>query len=200
MSHAQCTWPDRIPLRPPHSTPSLPYPLNVGYPVQSATWRSVRPSCRTESHNRLWAQRSRRGYHRDEQVLGRLTTLARTLPLLLHCSLHRCWHSAAPSRIHPSNRENSVWSSSHIPTSTRRPVAMYPHKRKSSRDPNLLQVSFSEREQRSLLSFENLSIILELQADRAAQREQAALSKLSYEIARRILYCLKHDLSWICKN
>ena len=28
MSHAQCTWLDRIPVPPRRSTPSLPYPLN----------------------------------------------------------------------------------------------------------------------------------------------------------------------------
>ena len=32
MSHAQSTWLDRIPLPPPHSTPSPLYPLNGSVP------------------------------------------------------------------------------------------------------------------------------------------------------------------------
>ena len=32
MSHAQSTWLDRIPLPPPHSTPSLLYPINGSVP------------------------------------------------------------------------------------------------------------------------------------------------------------------------
>ena len=32
LSHAQSTWPDRIPLPPSHSTPSLLYPLNGSIP------------------------------------------------------------------------------------------------------------------------------------------------------------------------
>ena len=53
---------------------------------------------------------------------------------------------AAPSRTCHTNRENSVSSSSHFQTSTGRPVAKYPHKRESSRDSNVLQGSYSERE------------------------------------------------------
>ena len=32
VTHAQCTWLDRIPLPPQHSTPSLLYPLNGSIP------------------------------------------------------------------------------------------------------------------------------------------------------------------------
>ena len=100
--------------------------------------------------------------HREEQVLGRLATPTTTsLPSLLHrnwmkdeiwkCWLHRLFiqkrqASAAPSTIFHSNRENSVSSSSHIPSSTRKLVAMDSHKRKSSRDPKTLTgVLFQER-------------------------------------------------------
>ena len=69
--------------------------------------------------------------------------------------------SAAPSRNYHSEREDSVSSSPHIPAMGK-PVAMYSHKRKSSRDPKSLQESFSQGKRIF-----------------AEHREQAALSKLS---------------------
>ena len=53
MSHAQCTWVDRIPLPPPHSTPFLLYLLNGSvscnpqYGVQFGRLAEQRP-CTTE--------------------------------------------------------------------------------------------------------------------------------------------------------
>ena len=43
--------------------------------------------------------------------------------------------SAAPPRTYHSNRENSVSSSSHIPSSTGKLVAMYSHNRKTEPRP-----------------------------------------------------------------
>ena len=54
--------------------------------------------------------------------------------------------SSAPSRIYHSNREPSVSSSSHIPPSTGKLVAMYSHKRKSSRESKRSQEPHSEGE------------------------------------------------------
>ena len=82
--------------------------------------------------------------------------------------------SAAPARIYHSNRQNSASRSSHIQV-TGKLVEMYSHKRKSSRDPKSLQVSFLDREKYS----REVRDFLELRADRAAQEEQAALSRLS---------------------
>ena len=57
MSHAQCTWLDRIRLPLPRSTPSLLYLLNGSIPLQSASWRSVWSSmCRRST---CWAGRRR---------------------------------------------------------------------------------------------------------------------------------------------
>ena len=101
-------------------------------------------------------------YHREERVLGRLATLARTSLLFPR---HRKWMKdnilgmlapplftrerqagAAPSRIYHSNREKSVSSLSHILSSTGKLVAMYSHQRKSIRDPKKSQEPHSERE------------------------------------------------------
>ena len=65
--------------------------------------------------------------------------------------------NAAPFRIYHSNIENVESRSSHVPTRTGRPAAMYSHKRKSSRDSHVL-VSHSERE--SFLSIEQSAISL----------------------------------------
>ena len=100
--------------------------------------------------------------------MGRLATLARTSLLLLR---HRKWMkdnilrmlapplftqeregSAAPSRIYHSNRENSASSSSHIPSSTGKLVAMYSHKRKSSRDSKKGHRSFIPRERERIFA------------------------------------------------
>ena len=101
-------------------------------------------------------------YHREERVLGRLATLARTSLLLpRHRTLMKDnilgmlapplftrerQAGAAPSRIYHSNREKSVSSLSHILSSTGKLVAMYSHKRKSIRDPKRSQELHSERE------------------------------------------------------
>ena len=64
-------------------------------------------------------------------------------------SAHHLWEkeaSAALFRICRSNREMSESRSSHVPTRKERPVAMYPHKIKSSRDSTVPQESYSERE------------------------------------------------------
>ena len=65
----------------------------------------------------------------------------------------------------------------HIPV-TGKFVAMYPLKRKSSRDPTSLGESCSERE-RIFAEHREVRDLLELRADFAAQGENAALSKLS---------------------
>ena len=51
MSHAQCTWLDRILLPPLRSTPSLLHSFAREDSLRSATWRSVWPCCRTEPHS-----------------------------------------------------------------------------------------------------------------------------------------------------
>ena len=95
--------------------------------------------------------------------MGRLTTLARTSLLLPASSeVDERQHfgnvgstavytgegqaGAAPSRIYHSNREKSVSSSSHILSSTGEFVAMYSHKRKSSRESKRSKELHSERE------------------------------------------------------
>ena len=55
---------------------------------------------------------------------------------------------------------------------------MCSHKRKSSRDPNVLQECYSERE-RILSGHLEIRDFFELRADHAAQGEKAALSRLS---------------------
>ena len=74
--------------------------------------------------------------------------------------------------------ENSESRSSHVPTSTGRPVAMYSPKNKSSRDSNVLQESYSQKKS-ILTEHREIRDVLELRADRAAQGEKAALSRLS---------------------
>ena len=100
------------------------------------------------------------------------------------CWLHRCLRRREtqvqhPSRIDHSNRENSVSSSSYVPA-TGKPVAMYSHRRKSSRDPKSLQEPHSERG-RIFAEHREVRDYLELRADKAAQGEKAALSKLLSE-------------------
>ena len=84
---------------------------------------------------------------------------------------------ASAARIDHSNRESSVSRSSHIPV-TEIPVAMYLHKRKSSRDSKSLKESYSERK-RTFAEHREVPDFLELRADKAAQEEQTALSKLA---------------------
>ena len=74
------------------------------------------------------------------------------------------------------NRENSESRSSHVPTSTERPVAMYSHKRMSSRDSHFVQGLQRERE-RIQTEHRELCDFSELRVDHAVQGEKAALSK-----------------------
>ena len=67
--------------------------------------------------------------------------------------------SAAPARIYHSDRENSMSRSSHVPV-TEKPVAIYLHDRKASRDPTILQESYSAREKEFLPSIEKFGITL----------------------------------------
>ena len=116
-------------------------------------------------------------YRREEQALGRLTTLARTsrLRLLrLKWMKDEIWESqerkvnATPFRTYHSKKENSESRSSHVPTNTERPEA---------RGDALTQ----EKVKSTFTDF------LELRADHAAQGENAALSKLSEAYHTRLL-------------
>ena len=136
--------------------------------------------------SKLAARRShQRSTIEKSLLLVRLATVASTSLLPLHhrkwmkdkigeCRLHRCSHrrerQVQPHQECITLTDNSVSSSSQLPTSTGKFVAMYSHKRKLSRDPRRSQKSYSEREEhRQILEF------LELRADYAAQGEQVAL-------------------------
>ena len=103
---------------------------------------------------------------------------------LWECWLHRCSRrggeasAAVPFRTYRSYGVCSETRSSHLLSSTGRPVAMCSHKRKSSRDSNVLREFSSERE-RILPEHREIRDFPDLRADQAAQGEQAALSKLS---------------------
>ena len=99
--------------------------------MQSATWSSVWPSGRTEEPNYRFLSptiplRLRLcSYYREEQLLVRLTTLARASPspevderqsigmLASPLFTRRREACAAPSRTYHSNRENAVSSTTH---------------------------------------------------------------------------------------
>ena len=59
---------------------------------------------------------------------------------------------AAPSRIYHSNRGKAVSSLSHIPSNTSKLVAMFSHKRKSSRDSKKGHRSFIPRERKRIFA------------------------------------------------
>ena len=159
MSHAQCTRLDRIPLRPPHSTPSLLYPPNrtiICNPQQKRVQFGRLAEQSPLIPSRLAVRRSRQCCdHREEEVLCRLTTLVKTLPLLLQ---HRKWmnhrfgNNVGFTAGHTDERgkcssiqdlitptKSNVSRSSHVPTIAGRPVAMCSLKRRSSREPNVLR-------------------------------------------------------------
>ena len=83
-------------------------------------------------------------------------------------------------------RESSETRSSHVRTSTGRPVATCSHTRKSSRDPNVLQESYSERERilsehrKSAISL-NCELIMLLKEEKLLYQD--SLKQISYEIA-----------------
>ena len=68
--------------------------------------------------------------------------------------------------------------SSHVPTSSGRHVTMCLHKRKSSRDSNVLRESYSDKDT-FLSEHREIRDFLESRADHAARGEKAALSRLS---------------------
>ena len=84
---------------------------------------------------------------------------------------------AVPTRIHHSTGKSSMSSSSHT-RSAGRPVAVYSHKRKSSRDPRSAQETYTTSE-RIRTEQQEVRYHLNLQADEAAEGEKAALSRLS---------------------
>ena len=197
MFHAQsCLTTLIFHFRTAHSTLSFAR----WHQLQSAPRWTLWPTCRTKSPRRFWAQRSCRG----EQCGGYACALIikktsnsgediATTPVssevdesqkLWECWLHRCSRrggeasAAVPFRTYRSYGVCSETRSSHLLSSTGRPVAMCSHKRKSSRDSNVLRESSSERE-RILPEHREIRDFPDLRADQAAQGEQAALSKLS---------------------
>ena len=133
------------------------------------------------------------------RVSGRRTILARTSHLHLYlrkwmrhkaweCWLHRC--QVQPQQEFTTPTDKILRHAHHTFKSRGKLVEMYSHKRKSSRDPKSLQGSFLDREKYS----REIRDFLELRADRAAQEEQAAFSRLSEAEYHTILMSLKHDL------
>ena len=222
MFHVQSMLLDFPPLPlPQHGAPSLLFPSHGGTHCdphlggQSGRLAEQKSSLRFMSPTSLSRRAVQRlhlcSHHQGEQVSGRHTIHARTSPL--HLCLQKwirdksMWMlasplftqkreaSAAPARIYQSDRENSVSRSSHSPV-TGKLAAMYSHKRKSSRDPQSSQESYSERERGHSPSIEKFGIFLTSeQIKPPKERRQPYLNSLKRNIIRD--YFL---MRWICKN
>ena len=175
--------------------------------MQSAPWWAVWPICRTQSPRRLSAQRSCRGEQhggcanaltiKKSECWVDLMIPARTSrhPVSIIGSgrktkIWECWLSLLFTQKREmqvqAHHQELITSDNNFcvkfitsSSSTGKLVAMYSHKRKSSRDPKKLTgVVFLERES---IFTEHREVVdfLDLRADQAAQGEQAALSKLS---------------------
>ena len=196
MSHASCSWLARTPFPLPHRTPSLLDPPNGSIPAfRDKDFHSavLRKRARSQVMSPTILSRSAvRGLRlcscpREKHALVRLRTLARTSPLLLLCRKTKFGNaglttvntgetSAAPSRLYHSHRENSESCTSHHPTRTERPVAMYSHKRKSG-------VFFNEKE-KILPKHRKIREFHELRADHAKEKKQLYQDSLERNIMR----------------
>ena len=229
MSHAPRSWLDPFPL--PHSSPSLFYPPNrsiscilqqgvqFGRLAEQSPLASYEPNDPVDVSSTglttmlLPLRKASIGstYNSGEDIATSPSSSEvdeRPNLGMLASNTEERDSSAAPFRIYHSNRENSESRSSHVPTSTGRPVTIYSPKNKSSRDSNVLQESSSEKQRVSLLSIEKSAMSLKCeQIMPPREKKQLHQDSLKRNLIRhcflryeRLMCCLMHDPSRKSKN